>query len=618
MAMSLTFLGASGTVTGSKYLLTVDGRRLLVDAGLYQGEKQWRERNWEPFPVDPASISDILVTHAHLDHVGYLPALVKAGFSGRILATADTCRLAAIVLMDAAHLQERETQKALAGGYSRHDPPLPLYTVADAEATVPLFRAVDYETDVSLGDDIVARWTRAGHILGSASILVWQGLRSVLFSGDLGRHDHPLLRPREIPHGAPIVLIESTYGDREHPEPDGPAHEEFAEAVRRTIARGGSVLVASFAVDRAQSVLQALAAMVREGRIPRVPIYLNSPMAIAALDVYRKASDSGELRPDLEVDDFMRLDTLRQVDDAEQSRALNTPGQPCIIVSSSGMATGGRVVHHLEFMLPDPRHTVVFTGYQGVGTRGRQLIEGATQMKFRGRYVPVRAEIVRDAEFSVHADASDLIDWLAALDPKPSTVFCVHGEPSSAAALATRIHTDLGLCAVPATYRETIVVEAGPAVPPAPAAVAIEAAAGGSAGVPATPAHPGHAESWPSPTPRAATPSALRHADDVPGASLPPGPRARAATHDDDADQVRILLETALGQVPFLADDARAEVEAGLRTALARSRASEPVMDAVNQTLYVAARHVDSPGGQSIVALLGHIPRVLGMTGAAR
>ncbi len=457
---TLTFLGAAGTVTGSKHLLTLhagtpDQRRILVDAGLFQGEKDLRRMNWADFPVAPSTIDTILVTHAHLDHVGFLPRLVKQGFNGRILATDATIRLAEIVLRDSAYLQERDATYAEAHGYSKHRHPEPLYRVDDVEKTLPLFRAVNFDMDTDLGDGVRARWVRAGHILGAASIHVSTPDGSVLFSGDLGRPEHPVLRRRDTPPGADLVLVESTYGDREHADPEGRAHEVFADAIRRTAERGGSILVPAFAVDRTEVVLTAIADMQHTGRIPRLPIYVDSPMALASLRVYRSPVFAPELREDVAGLRLGDLD-LHELVTVDESRTLNDPHRPCIIISASGMATGGRVLHHLEHMLPDERHCVVLTGYQSVGTRGRALAEGATQLKMHGAYVPVMAEVVRDEEFSVHADGSELVDWVGALDPSPLEVFCVHGEPDSAAALAARLGEQLGVVAVVPRHRETV------------------------------------------------------------------------------------------------------------------------------------------------------------------
>lgn len=460
---TLTFLGAARTVTGSKILLRVGDRRVLIDAGLFQGEKRYRLMNWAPFPIDPASMSDVVLTHAHLDHVGYLPALVRHGFSGPIWCSEGTRQLAEIVLRDAAKLQEEEAADANRHGFSKHTPALALYSLADVERLLPQMVGLEFDVDVELTGNqrppfravphevVTIRLTRAAHILGSASVNVWTGTASVLFSGDLGRHDHPVLKPRQTPPGASTVVIETTYGDREHPEPANLPHEGFADVIRRTIGRGGTVLVPAFAIDRTEVVLKAISDMERAGRIPNVPVYVNSPMGVRALRVYQTLTD--ELRSDLRPEDFVDVPDLTAVETTEDSKALTAPGGhgPCVIISSSGMATGGRVLHHLEQLLPEARNAVVLTGYQGVGTRGRRLAEGEAQIKIRGTYVPVRAEIYHDREFSVHGDCSDLLDWLTDLSPAPSQVLCVHGEEDAANAFATRVRHEVGLnVAVPA------------------------------------------------------------------------------------------------------------------------------------------------------------------------
>ena len=467
MATTLSFLGATGTVTGSKYLLAIDGsnpRRILIDAGMFQGEKELRERNWAEFPVPPASIGDIVLTHAHMDHSGFLPALVKQGFTGHIWCTEATRQLAEVVLRDAGYLQERDAEHAAERGYSKHNPPLALYTVADVEDTLPLFRTIPFDTPTDLGG-VTVLLVRAGHILGSASAHITTPDGTLLFSGDLGRPDHPVLRARETPPGADYVLVESTYGDREHPDPVNLPHEALADAIRRTVQRGGSVLIPAFAVDRTEIVLKVIAEMMRHDRIPRVPVFVNSPMALAGLKIYRDADQAAELRPDLDVDSFTDIPELREVTTTEDSMKLNKPTMPCIIISSSGMATGGRVLHHLEHMLPDHRNTVVLTGYQAAGTRGRALIEGARQLKMHGNYVPVKAEIVQDDEFSVHADASELIDWVRELQPPPKIVFCVHGESRSAEGLAAMIRKQLGYEVVVPSHGETVRITASGRAP---------------------------------------------------------------------------------------------------------------------------------------------------------
>ncbi|HJE51121.1 MAG TPA: MBL fold metallo-hydrolase [Tessaracoccus flavescens] len=449
---TLTFLGAAGTVTGSKYLMTLDDRRILVDAGMFQGEKEWRNKNREDFPVDPATISDVLLTHAHTDHASYLPALVKHGFRGTIWATEASIRLAEIVLRDAGKLQEQSVKDAVKGGYSKHENPEAIYTSADVEETLPLFRRVEWNTDVDV-DGVTARWVRSAHILGSASIHVRFGDRSVLFSGDLGRHDHPILKPRETPPGADIVLIESTYGDREHPEPEQP-HDDLAQLISRTVARGGQVVIPAFAIDRTETVLHALTQLRREGRIPDVPVVVDGPMSLRALDVYRDES-LGELADDISVDDFTDLN-LSEARSSRDSKALNKRTDPMIIISSSGMVEGGRVLYHLLRTLPDPKNSVVLTGFQAEGTRGRALEEGARNVKINGRYVRVKAEIMRSHQFSVHGDASDLMDWLKDLDKEPEEVFVVHGEQHVAEHFERRIEDELDWVAVVPKFGEVI------------------------------------------------------------------------------------------------------------------------------------------------------------------
>jgi metallo-beta-lactamase family protein len=450
---ALTFLGGVGTVTGSKFLVE-SGTRLMVDCGLYQGERTWRRLNWEAPPVRPDSLDAVALTHAHLDHCGYLPALVRGGFTGPVHATSGTAALAGIILRDSAHLLEEEAEGARRGGWSRHDPPRPLYTAADAERAIELLVASDLPPrrpgaptsggGVTVGDASID-FVRSGHILGSSSILVTIGASSVLFSGDLGRERHPLLLPRARPPAARTVVIESTYGDREHPEPDS-AHMVMADAIRRTIKRGGSVVIPAFAVDRTEIVLLALADLLERDAIPDVPVWVDSPMALTTLEVYSDPEHVGELMPG-SIEALQSMPQLRAAHSAEESMRLNNPGSPCIIVSASGMATGGRVVHHLASLLPQARNTVLLTGFQAVGTRGRDLQEGAHEVKIAGHYVRVRAEIISLDDFSVHADADELLGWLGELPETPETVHVVHGEPPAANALADRIRADFD-CAV--------------------------------------------------------------------------------------------------------------------------------------------------------------------------
>ena len=458
MVATLTFLGAAGTVTGSKFLLEHDRHRTMVDCGLYQGERAWRRLNWEALPVSGSSISDVVLTHAHLDHCGHLPALVREGFTGPTWCTQGTAALAAIVLRDSAYLQQEDAENARLWGFSRHDPPRPLYDAADAEKAIASFKPVDYHQDCALHSGAQLSLSRAGHILGSASALVTIGAGTVLFSGDLGRTRHPLLLAREAPPAARTVVIESTYGDRDHPVDGALTHETLADAVRRTVKRGGSVLIPAFAVDRTELVLHALSELAAAGEIPSIPVYVDSPMALAALDVYRSHPARQDLRPDLPAR-LVDLPNLHTAHSAQESTQLNEPRTPSIIISASGMATGGRVVHHLVYLLPDPRHTVILTGYQAVGTRGRQLAEGATELKMFGRYVPVRAEVVVDHGFSVHADATELLTWLQALPAAPETVYVVHGEPGSARSFAARVRAETGWCTVVPELGERVRVD---------------------------------------------------------------------------------------------------------------------------------------------------------------
>lgn len=444
---ALEFLGASGTVTGSRFLVTYGSDRLLVDAGLYQGLRELRRLNWAPFPVTPADLDAVVLTHAHLDHTGYLPRLVSDGFAGETVCTPGTAALAAIVLRDSAHLQEEDARVANEGGWSKHHPALPLYTASDVERTLERLHPVDFGEPWPLGGMVVTL-QRAGHILGSAVAVVDVGGERVVFSGDLGRPGHAILRPPDKPPAASAMVLESTYGDRRHPPVDP---EALADTVRRTVARGGVVLIPAFAVDRTELVLLELLRLRRAGQIPEVPIFVDSPMALAALDVYRAAlgahSDELDLKRAAPLRDLDGLDVHR-VRDAAGSERLNRPKEPCIIISASGMATGGRVVHHLLRQLPDPRNSIVLTGYQAQGTRGRQLVEGARAVKMHGRYVPVRAEVVAVSDFSVHADSDELVAWVASAPELPETVYLVHGEPTSSRALADRIQEELGVVAV--------------------------------------------------------------------------------------------------------------------------------------------------------------------------
>ena len=452
----LTFLGAAGTVTGSRFAFESTGGRMLVDAGLYQGPAELRRRNWTAGDDQAAGLAAVVVSHAHLDHCGYLPRLVRDGFTGRIICTRETAELVTIVLRDSAHLQEEDARLANEHGFSKHRPALPLYDHEDVERTLPLLDPVGFDVATVVVPGVTATLRSAGHILGSSSVLLDLEGERVLLSGDLGRPLHPLLRPPAPVPAVGTVVVESTYGDRAHEA--GRPHR-VAEAMRRTLKRGGCVLVPAFAVDRTELVLLELHRLVSAGEVPRVPVYLDSPMAIATLEVYRRAVTDGspQLRPEAR-ELLVALDELhvRPVTEAVESVRLNRPVAPCIVVSASGMASGGRVVHHLAEQLPDWRNCVVLTGYQAIGTRGRQLLDGAKQVKIHGRYVPVRAEVVDDQDFSVHADGDELLAWLATAPEPPRTVYVVHGEPQGSARLAARISDELGWTAVVPTLGERV------------------------------------------------------------------------------------------------------------------------------------------------------------------
>ena len=454
----MTFAGGASTVTGSKFLIDGPRYRILVDCGLFQGLKELRLRNREPFTVPPASIDAVLLTHAHIDHCGYLPALVRNGFRGSVYATYGTKQLCRIVLPDAARLQEEEASHANRMGYSKHAPALPLYTERDAKAALKRFESVSYGVTIDVGRGVRAEFRRAGHILGSASIVVsFDDGRSVLFSGDLGRPEHPILRGPEPPAHADHIVVESTYGDRSHD--DASSLDRFRDAIVRTVERGGVVVIPAFAVDRTEVLLYHLRRLVTAGEVPRLPVYVDSPMALSALDVYRRAinEDAADVRTDLERGvDLFDPGELIEVRSVQASKAVNDVRDPCIIVSASGMATGGRVLHHLTHRLPDPKNTVMLVGFQTAGTRGRSLRDGATAVKMLGRYVPVRAEVVDVGGFSVHADADEVIAWLKSAKQPPVTSYVVHGEAAASAMMRDRMVRELGWTAAVPGHLERV------------------------------------------------------------------------------------------------------------------------------------------------------------------
>jgi len=453
MTVKLSFLGGVGTVTGSKFLLDLPGgRRILVDCGLFQGFKQLRLRNWAPFPVEPASIDAVVLTHAHLDHSGYLPLLVRNGFKGPVLCTSATQDLCGILLPDSGHLQERDAEYANRHGFSKHKPALPLYTAADAVAALAQFRPVEFGQEHRIAPGLTLRFLPAGHILGAAiAELVVQGGPRIVFSGDLGRPGSPtMLDPAPIRH-ADYLLVESTYGDRRHDPRD--VEEVLAEIITRTAARGGTVLIPAFAVGRAQTLLFHLHRLKMTRRIPDLPIFLDSPMAVDASEITCRHPEAHRLT---QQECHQSCSVARYVRDVEESKALDATPFPKVIISASGMATGGRVLHHLKVFAPDRRNTILFSGFQAGGTRGAAMVAGADSVKIHGHYVPVRAEVANLSMLSAHADAEEVMAWLRGFAVPPRMTFVTHGEPAASDALRHRIEEELGwACRVP-EHGETV------------------------------------------------------------------------------------------------------------------------------------------------------------------
>jgi metallo-beta-lactamase family protein len=444
---TLTFLGAAQTVTGSKYLVDTGQARVLVDCGLFQGLKELRERNWDGLPVEPRGIDAVVLTHAHLDHVGYLPRLAAKGFRGRIVCTPGTADLCRLVLPDAGRIQEEDAKQANKHGYTKHAPALPLFTEDDAFRALGLLAPVGYGRRVSVVPGVEVEFAPTGHLLGSASILMSfaaNGGPRILFGGDLGRYARPVLPDPAPAWQADALLVESTYGDREHETDDGA--ERLAEIIGSTVARGGKLIIPAFAIGRVEELLYWIKRLEEEGRIPVLPVYLDSPMALDALKFY--SARYRELDPDMrpgahEVSAFATR-RFEEVHTPQQSKSVTASKKPAIVISSSGMATGGRVLHHLKVALPDPRHTVLFSGYQAQGTRGRDLVDGAPQVKIHGEMVPVRARVERIDSMSAHAGQGEILRWLGSSPRPPAVTFLVHGEPGPMHALRDAITQRLG------------------------------------------------------------------------------------------------------------------------------------------------------------------------------
>ncbi|MFT3857914.1 MAG: MBL fold metallo-hydrolase [Aquabacterium sp.] len=448
--MRMTFFGATSTVTGSRTLVEAGGLRLLVDCGLFQGFKSLRERNWAPLPFDPRGLDAVLLTHAHIDHSGALPLLTRHGYKGPIWSSSGSADLAEVLLQDTAHLQEEEAHYRNRHKATKHDPAEPLYTVRDAQTCLKHFKRLPQDGVVSLGDGVVARFHRAGHILGASSISIEHGGKTILFSGDLGRDDDLVMMPPETGQMADWVVMESTYGDRLHPEVD--PVDRLGDVIRRTAARGGVVVIPAFAVGRTQGLLYALYRLREAGAIPRLPVVLDSPMGIAATHLYQRHRSEHRLT-DEECDGITHM--TRFVKDVEESKALLQQRYPMVIIAGSGMVTGGRVLHHIAHFGPQSRNAIVLSGFQAGGTRGASLTAGATTLKMFGDYVPIRAEVVQLDSLSAHADQDGLLNWLKALGRPPERVFLNHGEPQAADTLRLRIHEKLGWQASVPDYKDS-------------------------------------------------------------------------------------------------------------------------------------------------------------------
>ena len=433
----ITFLGAAGTVTGSKYLVEAGGKRLLVDCGLFQGSKELQQRNWNSLLMDPSSIDWVLLTHAHLDHTGYIPRLVQNGFRGPIYSNAATHELCQLLLLDSAHLQEEDAQYAAKKNYSSHKPPLPLYTVAQAQTSLAQFREIPRADAFLISPEFSVRPHDAGHILGSSWLeltITEDGKQTlVVFSGDVGRYDQPILNDPESPSRADFLLCESTYGDRDHPT--GSVPDALADVINRVAKRGGAIVIPAFAVGRTQTLMYYLRELLEQKSIPALPVYVDSPMAINVTDIYVKHKEDHDVdfvqQEERGNRDPLNMQNVHMTRSVEDSKKINEVVAPCIIISASGMANGGRILHHLAHRLPDSRSAVLLVGYEAEGTGGRALADGAQYLRIHGQEVPVRAEIVKIDQLSAHAGRSELLRWLSGITIPPRQTFLVHGEPNA-------------------------------------------------------------------------------------------------------------------------------------------------------------------------------------------
>ncbi|MBN1684257.1 MAG: MBL fold metallo-hydrolase [Gammaproteobacteria bacterium] len=443
--MKLTFLGATHTVTGSKYLLEINDKKILVDCGLFQGHKELRLKNWLDFPVDPASIDVVLLTHAHLDHSGYLPLLVKKGFKGHIYCSSATEDLCAILLPDSGYLQEEQAEHANKYGYSKHHPALPLYTKDDALEAMKYFCSVAFGYEFELDETTTFQFNRVGHILGASCVLIKHHNRSILFSGDLGRPNDPIVHDPVIMQGADYLVVESTYGDRLHEKID--LMDQIETIINRTVKRGGTIVVPSFAVGRAQILMYYIYQLKKAKRIPDIPVFLDSPMAISATKIYQR--HAGDHKISAKLCDLI-CHTAHYVTTQDESKTLDQRSDSMIIISASGMATGGRVLYHIKKFGPDPKNTILFAGYQAGGTRGDKLVRGLGEVKMHGEIIPIHAEIENLHNISAHADYKETLAWLSHFTHQPQKVFITHGEIEAAKSLKQKIEKRFGwACIIP-------------------------------------------------------------------------------------------------------------------------------------------------------------------------
>ena len=456
MTAALTFLGAAGTVTGAKFLVATDGARLLLECGMFQGLRELRARNWEAPPVQPGTLAAVLLSHAHIDHSGYLPRLVRDGFEGPIFCSPGTADLLKIMLRDAARLQEEEADFRNRNGATRHHPALPLFTVADAARALRLVKPVAFDQPFSPARNVDARFRMSGHILGASTVEVVASGRRLVYSGDLGRYDVPIMRDPVAVASADTLLVESTYGDRLHPA--GDATPVIRQAVQRAADHRGWLLVPAFAIGRTQDLLYVLRELEEAGRIPRLPVYLDSPMGIESTAIYQRhpeEHDPATIQITAEGKRPFVPSRFHLCPTADDSKKLNSVDGPGVIIAGSGMATGGRILHHLRHRLADERTTVLFVGYQAAGTRGRLLRDGAARLRIFGEEVSVRATIMATDALSAHADQGEIIRWLRGFTHPPAMTYCVHGEPAAAAALRAVIEQHLGWrCAVAADLQQ--------------------------------------------------------------------------------------------------------------------------------------------------------------------